>query len=123
MIIVNKSVTIRKIGKFYNVFDQDVYIIFYFFNYKITNGRIGFPESSFNKVINVLEENKISYIIKGNGTTPDIIHNTSPNNYEKFLKKGILNYGKFEKMKLLEEKIINLSNKDIDKIIKFIEEL
>lgn len=117
------SVIIRKIGKFYNVFDEDVYIIFYFFNYKITNGRIGFPETSFNKVINTLEENQINYIVKGNGIVEDIIQKYNNNNYDKFLKKGLLSYEKFEKTKLLEEKIINLSNEDIDKIIKFIEEL
>lgn len=120
---MNDIVTIRKIGKFYNVFDEDIYIIFYFFNYKITNGRIGFPETSYHKVINTLEENSINYIVKGDGKAEDIIRKNNINNYSKFLKKGLLSYEKFEKTRIIEEKLFTLSNEEIDKIIKYIEEL
>ena len=54
-------VTIRKIGNFYHVFDEDVYILYYLFHYKIYQGKCGFPKSAYNKVIQKLEECRISY--------------------------------------------------------------
>ena len=38
------KVTIRKIGNFYHVFDEDVYILYYLFHYKIYQGKCGFPK-------------------------------------------------------------------------------
>lgn len=56
-----------KIGKFYNCYGRDAYIISYLFDYKI---RIiddvyicAFPESAYNKVIANLEQKKINYIV------------------------------------------------------------
>ena len=59
------SIKIRKIGKFYNAFDNDALILHYLFNYKVNNGRVGFPENSFNKVINTLEDKNINYEVIG----------------------------------------------------------
>ena len=47
-------VKIRKSGTFYQVFDDDTYILYYLFGYNIINNRIGFPKSVINKVINRL---------------------------------------------------------------------
>ena len=60
----SKSIILRKVGGFYQTFDNDALIISYLFDYKINNYRCGFPIGALNKVINVLEEKNINYIIK-----------------------------------------------------------
>ena len=59
-----KTLILRKIGGFYQAFDDDALIMSYLFNYKIINYRCGFPISSINKVIEKLEELNINYILK-----------------------------------------------------------
>ena len=61
---MKNSLVLRQIGKFYNVLDDDCYILFYLFGYKISNYKSGFPFSALNKVKNELEEKKISFILK-----------------------------------------------------------
>lgn len=58
------KILIRKSGGFYSVYDDDCYILNYFFGYKIKDDRVGFPITSINKIINILEDNHISYEIK-----------------------------------------------------------
>ena len=41
-------VKIRKSGTFYQVFDNDIYIFYYLFNYNIKNNKVGFPKSVLN---------------------------------------------------------------------------
>ena len=59
----NEVIELRKSGKFYNCFGDDAIIIHHLMKYKIvpSKGGVGFPESAYNKVINILEDNKISY--------------------------------------------------------------
>ena len=59
-----KEIVIVKIGKFYSVYGKDAYILSYIFKYKLRSlekniQTVGFPESSINKVISILEQNKI----------------------------------------------------------------
>ena len=61
---MKNALVLRQIGKFYNVLDDDCYILFYLFGYKISNYKSGFPVSALNKVKNELEEKKISFILK-----------------------------------------------------------
>ena len=51
------SVVLRKSGGFYICFDDDAIIISCLCNYKINNGRVGFPINAINKVTNLLENN------------------------------------------------------------------
>jgi hypothetical protein len=60
-----KKIEIRKLGLFYNSFDDDAKIMNYLFGYQIKDNRIGFPLNALNKVINTLEDKKISYEILG----------------------------------------------------------
>lgn len=60
-----KYLVIRKNkGNFCTVYGDDANIISMFFGYKILeDGKVGFPESVLNKVINTLLDKKISYMI------------------------------------------------------------
>ena len=66
-------ILLRQIGKFINAFDEDALIINYLLDYKLANGKIGFPSNTLSKVINILEDNYISYEIKG--TSHDVLRN------------------------------------------------
>lgn len=65
------EVILRKNGGFYSVNGDDCYIFYYLFNYKIVSDRVGFPLSAYNKVVNTLEDNKISYTDKYNNKSSD----------------------------------------------------
>ena len=58
-----EEIVFVKIGKFYQVYGKDAYIVSYLFEYKLKKVEevhmCGFPESSINKVIAKLEDNKI----------------------------------------------------------------
>lgn len=90
-----KDIVIVKIGKFYNVYGKDAFIISYLFSYKlnkITNiYSCAFPISLLNKVIAKLEQRKINYIVldKRNNYDVDIKNdNKNLNTYEKTLEKA-----------------------------------
>ena len=54
-----KFVTIRKMGLFYQVFDDDALILHYLLDYKVIDRKVGFPNNAINKVINILEAKKL----------------------------------------------------------------
>ncbi len=60
-----KYLVIRKNkGNFCTIYGDDANIISSLFGYKIlNNNKVGFPESVLNKIINILEDNKISYMV------------------------------------------------------------
>lgn len=82
------KVVIRKIGGFYNIFDNDAIIINYLFDYKIVNNRSGFPLNSLDKVINILEDNKVSYKVIDNDATFKNKDYKKVNKYNYVLDKG-----------------------------------
>ena len=63
---MSSKVILRKNGGFYSAYGDDAYILYYLLNYKIIGDKVGFPKSAFNKVINLLEDNHISYEVDGN---------------------------------------------------------
>ena len=56
-------VSLRKVGKFYQCYEDDAYVIHALMNYNICNGKVGFPITSLGKVQNKLDEFKINYQI------------------------------------------------------------
>ncbi len=110
------NVTFRKVGGFYHVFDDDIYILNYLFNYKIINNRVGFPISAINKVINTLEEKKINYQLDSN-----IIDFKKKNNYQKYAEKGKTKYNFKIDIEKIYDKLELLSSKDLKEILNFIE--
>lgn len=71
-----------KVGNFYQTFDDDAVIMNYLFGYKIKDNRVGFPISSFNKIINKLDKSNINYFID------DIEKRFDNNNYSSLLEKS-----------------------------------
>lgn len=111
------QITIRKHGWFYHVFDDDCYILYYLFDYKIINRKTGFPLNSLNKVINKLTDLSISY---------EVIEESKRdfkklNKYNKYLKLGISKYDKDNKYLSIYSKLDSLDDTDLDKILEYID--
>lgn len=85
---MKECVVIRKTGGFYNAFDDDAIIISYLTGYKISGGRCGFPINSLDKVVNLLEDNKVNYIVKENMIEVNKKSFKKNNKYNKILDKG-----------------------------------
>ena len=109
-------------GGFYQCFDDDSYILYYLFNYKITNKRSGFPHSSLSKIINNLESKKISYKIIDEKIDDNIKDFKKLNNYNYYLKLGKDKYNLDTKKKSLEDKIRDMPFSKIEKLYKMIED-
>lgn len=115
-------VRIRKHGKFYASYDDDALVIHGITKYKVSNGRIGFPESALGKVTNELENKKINYIVIENDQEV-IKKEFTRNMYNKYLKEGKKYNALLKKESEMIEKIKNLDSSKLDKIISFIEEV
>jgi len=114
-------VKIRKQGKFYVAYD-DGYVIHAIMGYKVSNGKIGFPESSIGKVTNALEEHKINYQILED--KKEVFKKIFPKNkYRQYYLNGKKTYDRILKSNDLIEKIKNLSSEQLSQLIKYIEEI
>ena len=115
-------VTLHKTGKFYSAYENDAYVLNALFHYKISSGRVGFPCEVLGKVVNVLEDNKISYIVKEKEKEVD--KKIFPKcYYNKYLVEGKRADEAYKKEQNLIEKIQNLSKEKVDKIIEYIEKI
>lgn len=66
--LLPEYVVLVKIGTFYEVYNNDSYIISYLFNYKIKtlidgDKNCGFPTGALNKILSILENKSINYIV------------------------------------------------------------
>ena len=120
---MKKVVRIRKVGKFCQAYEDDAYVIHAIMGYNVSNGRIGFPVSSIGKVQNKLEEYKISYQIMDRESITDSNDFKNNNKYDKYLCVGIKSMDKKRSNDELLEKIKNLPDDKVDKIINFINEV
>ena len=115
---MKNNVEIFKNGWFYSLYNNDTYIFYYLFGYKIIDNRVGFPLSAYDKVINKLEELKIDYENKSLDVCKKF---KKVNKYNKIKKKGKSKYSlnfRLNKTLLYIEK---LEEKEIDEIISYIE--
>ena len=106
-------VVLVRVGKFYNCYGRDSYIISYLLNYRINiiNDNIyncSFPQSAYNKVLSILERNKINYIILD-----------KRNNYEVEEKSNNKNLNKYNDTYQKAKKKIS-SKMRIEKICKYL---
>ena len=88
--IHKEFVVLVRVGNFYNCYGRDSYIISYLLGYKINilDNNIynsSFPKSAYNKVLSILEKNKINYIVldKRNNFTYHIKQKNKIKNFTK----------------------------------------
>ena len=95
-------------------------VIYCLFGYSIKNSKIGFPKSSFNKVINTLDENKINYEVIGENIKNDY---KKLNGYMKFKDLGFKKYNKDIHYSNLVDKVKKLDEDKLDRILEVIEDI
>ena len=112
------DIILVKIGKFYQVYGKDAYIISYLFGYKLKRVEnvmvCGFPLSSVNKIISILEDKKINYLIvdrRKNYEVDERLDNKNLNNYTKYFEKA----KKYISYKTRIDNINNFLLENIDK--------
>ena len=113
---------IRKNGLFYDVFNEDAKILHYLFGYKIKDKRVAFPNNALIKVLNTLEEKRLSYSIIGGGTEP-VVKNFKNNNYEKYLIKAQNKILLTERVNKIINKMSTFDEVRLDKLLKEFEKL
>lgn len=114
------KIDLKKNGGFYSVYGDDAFILFYFFDYKISDYKVGFPLSAYNKVINKLEENCISYKDELNNVIVDF---KRKNKYSYFVAKGKSKYSLKNRVNAIVSKLDALDENKIDEILNYIEEM
>lgn len=117
----NKKVILRQVGKFVNVFDEDAVIISYLLNYKLVNDKVGFPMNALNKVINTLEEKKISYEVKGEEKIAKDFKNN--NKYDSILRTAKEIVALRKRYIDIKTYFDSLTVEQLEKIISYIEEV
>lgn len=105
------SVILVKIGKFYQCFDKDAYIVSDIFEYKLKKDKYiscGFPLSSLNKVMVGLEKRNVSYVVVDKRNEYEVTAREEFGNKNSYYEKY--------KMAKLKEKI----TKRVEKLDRFV---
>jgi len=118
-----------KIGTFYNVYSKDAYILSYLLKYKIIEKEnipaCSFPLSSISKVENILEKNKINYLVvdkRSNYEEEYKMIDKQVNNYDKIFEIANLNVKKmFRIQKIYNELVKKINITNIENILDKIE--
>ena len=117
-----------KIGSFYDVYSKDAYIISYLLKYKIKEKEkiptCSFPVSSLSKVENILEKNKINYIVvdkRSNYDEDQKFINKQENNYEKIFEKAKSSVEIMLRIQKIYDKL--LQNRDKLEIYEILEKI
>ena len=98
------------------------YILHLLFGYKVLkDGLCGFPDNSLSKVLNTLEDAKISYQIIEVDKNPIIKDFDKPNNYPKYLDLALKNLDKRKRLDYLIDNLNKCSNEKLEQIIGLIE--
>ncbi len=123
-------VILIKSGIFYEVLDDDAYIMRFLFDYKIKQMNecclIGFPETAIKKVEEEMIREKIAYVTVENGKIKDIdkINNLKKECYDMLLKISKSSYELYLQSENLNEKIKLLRDCDtVDKAIERMKQL
>lgn len=116
---MHNQIILRKSGLFYETFDEDAKILHYLFGYKMINDRVAFPDNALNKIINGLEEKKISYEIKSKDNSEKMDFKDK-NSYQKMLMKS---QNKIAMAKLVNKLILKLEKMDDEKLYAILRKL
>ena len=117
------SIIIMKNGIFYNVLGKDAYILKNIFNYKVSvfgsTIKVGFPIRSLNKVLDILDKLKISYLVYEDFIVLEAHYNSE--NYDLFLKN---NLSVNDRIKFINERLNEIKyDERIFKVLESIEKV
>lgn len=123
--IHKEDIVLVKIGKFYNSYGKDAYIISDLFSYKMKQIEdnmyvCGFPDSSLNKVEAKLEREKINYIVldkRNNYEKDEEFNNGNLNKYAKAYEKAKANLSYKLRIENINNFLIQQTNKEVLKKI------
>ena len=101
---------------FYVTYDIDGFILNYLFSYQIKNDRVGFPSSTFNKVIELLSSKDISCIVFDKEVQTEYLK--KDNTYFSFLAKAQQDFNNQLMIRTLVDRIKILVNNDSHNYIK-----
>lgn len=116
---MKNNVEIFKNGGFYSVYNNDTYIFYYLFGYKIIDNRVGFPKSAYDKVVNKLDELCINYNDPIEGVNKDF---KKKNKYNEFVVKGKNKYSITTRINGIIDRLSSLSESELDSILSYIED-
>lgn len=126
-----ESIALVKVGKFYNVYGRDSYILSYLFGYKLKEvenvSTCGFPVESINKIMAKLENKKINYLLLDRRNNYEVDGRSDNKNLNTYIKtyekaKEYMN-AKNRVNKINDYLLHNLNNKKlINQIEKVIED-
>ena len=121
--MTKKYISLFKSGKFYNAFGDDGIIIHFLLGYKYTEYKhsVGFPESAYNKVINKLQMEKISYKVFQKENLLYEYKGVS-GVYTMLLKNGLKHFDMEKRVERLKENIESLSLDELEKIVERLED-
>ncbi|MEG1288259.1 MAG: hypothetical protein RSD29_02800 [Bacilli bacterium] len=113
-----------KSGTFYNIYGDDGLIIHKLMGYKYIEYKksVGFPAVALDKVKNILEDNKISYVILDK---KDVLseYKGIDNMYDKALASALKDYDIEKRSSRLLEIVNNCNEEELKSIFEFIEGL
>ena len=117
-----KNISLYKSGKFYNAFGDDGIILHELLGYKYIEHKklVGYPEVAHNKVINRLENEKLSYVVYDKDAVIKEYKGILKN-YTSMLKKAIENMDMEKRLERIKKKIENMSLDELEKIVGEIE--
>lgn len=119
----NVFVLYKNTGKFYNALGIDAHILNYYFGYKVMdNKKAGFPESAFEKVIQKIEDEKISYQIIYTDKNPYTKNYKKLNRYDNVVKEVQNKIDLNKRIDLIIDKIKNTDYEEMLEVIERIEE-
>lgn len=124
------TVILVRLGKFYQCFDKDAYIVSYIFDYKLKKDKYvscGFPLSALNKVKVRLEHEKIDYIVVDKRLDYEVLGKEQfekENKYEETYAIAKNQYILKERIGKINKYLVdNLSNVEVVNKIKALEKL
>lgn len=113
-----------KNGLFYSCYFDSAKIIWFFFDYKWHNGSISFGNSPYDKVLKVLRDNFISYVVI-DSEEKDVVSYEENNRYSSYLELANIKYENY----LITKEITDLFNEKMNisdnrnKILNFLQTL
>lgn len=118
--IHKEYVILVRVGNFYNCYGRDAYIISYLLGYKINilSNNIynsAFPKSAYNKVLLVLEQNNINYIVLDKRNNYDVEEkddNRNLNNYNEFYEKARKEIAKKMRIEKIYQYLLSCDNEN-----------